>query len=188
MKVAVRKFKLDPNAPKAFAGALLSMAPEALDGIGEGMSGMGQGIQALGDSGDRTNAGMQNALIQSQGAGSGESPLAKLMEQKKKREAGYEIAKASAGSVPLVGGLLKGGMDLVKGGLSLFGGKADEFGVRKGQYKRNDDLRRSKETFFKGIENAKINNVDVMGANAAFNTPEFNAPQFGKFGMKLKRF
>jgi hypothetical protein len=186
MKVPVKKFKLDPNAPKAFMGAALGFASKFGDQIGEGMSGMGAGAEALGSINDRTDAGMQQQLIQSQQGG--ESPLSKMLEGKRKRKAGYDIAKASAGSVPIIGGLLKGGMDLVKGAASLFGGPEDEFGVRKGQYKRNDALARSRDTFFKGKENALIDKMDVMGAQNAFNTPSFQAPMFGKCGMKLTRF
>ena len=182
MKTRVIKF--NKNAPKAFAGALLGMAPEAINGIGQGMEGMGQGLEAFGSVNDETSQLNQQQLLQSQQGGA----LSEMLKRKQKSEAGYNIAKSSAGSVPVVGKLLTGGMDLVKGAASLIGGPEDEFGVRKGQYKRNDDLRNSRDTFFKDKENSIINANAITGAQASFNTPKFQTPAFGKFGMKFKRF
>lgn len=187
MKVPVKRFFLGGafDAIKGFANSGLGEGiGAAASNLNFGGSGPGSGLsqEAATGSINNANATPQDLLQSEAGAGFREA-----IDKRKKGKAGYDAVANAVNAIPVYGQLISGVMKLGKGVKDMFT-KEDEFGITKGQYRRNPDLARTKETFAIGKTNAAINDIDILGAKNAFNTPTFQAPAFGKFGMKFTRF
>ena len=159
-------------------------------GITEGMGGLTQSLTGFGNSYQSDGTGNVNSadatpqdLLNSKSGGVFNDALNK----RKNIDAGVATASKAIGMIPGLGPIASGAIDgfmALKGALT----STDEFGISKGQYRRSSDLTNGKETFYKGRTNAAINDINAAGAQNAFNTPKFQTPAFGKFGMKLRRF
>lgn len=111
-----------------------------------------------------------------------------MVQRSKKGDERLNSVFDFASNIPVIGqfaGLAKG---ISKGLGSIFEGKDDAYGFNKIDYRNNPNLKRDIETFEIGKTNQSIANIDRAGAISAFNTPSFQTPAFGKFGMKFKRF
>lgn len=187
MKIQVKKFNLG-GAVSAVKGFAESDLGQNIGKYGSNLnfsgSGPGSGLSQEPTTGDVNNAdATPQDLLQSETGGI----FRNAIEKRKKGKMAYDAAADAANIIPVYGQLIIAGMKIGKGVKDILT-KEDEFGITYGQYRRNPDLVRTKETFGLGKINAKVANSDRLGANLAFNTPKFQAPTFGKFGMKFKKF
>lgn len=116
------------------------------------------------------------------------SEITTALDERQKSDALGSQMWDLAGNIPVIGqfaGLAEG---LQNGMTRLFAGKKDKYGFDKYDYNGNPELERDIETFELGKVQKNIADVGVAGANVAFNTPKFQAPRFGKFGMKFRTF
>jgi hypothetical protein len=190
MKAQVKKFQGGGlfaafDAFKNFAGSDLGKGIGGIAGsLGNLGRGPGSGISQEAGVGTIHSAKATPQDLLSSDAG---AEFRKAIQKRKTGKAIYDGIAEGVNAIPVYGQLISGAMKLGKGIKDLFT-KEDEFGITKGQYRRNPELARSKETFGIGKRNAAISDFDIQGANLAFNTPVFNSPQFGKFGMKFRKF
>ena len=105
--------------------------------------------------------------------------------RRKKGAAAYSAIQKGVNAIPVYGQLASLAMGIGKGVKDMFT-KEDEFGITKGQYRRNADLRRGKETFFAGKDAAKQRDFDIMGAQIQSSMPSYQPPAFGRRGLKFK--
>ena len=187
MKIQVKRFNLGGslNALKGFAESDLgNTVGNFANNLDFGASGPGSGLSQEAATGNINNANATPQDLLQSDAGAG---FRKAIETRKKGKAAYDATANAVAAIPVYGTLISGAMKLGKGVKDMFT-EEDEYGITNGQYRRNPDLARTKETFALGKVNAAIADTDRLGATSAFNTPAFQAPAFGKFGMKFKRF